>query len=278
MTTLKTRADAPARKVGSALVAQAKLTAAWLVRTSPTAFARPVTLGNRPVMLGNWDVRALTGHLVQMISSTTEALNRPTTTRPVTLDAHMRTRRHSITRIDAEMRRTIGNDGGPTLARQLQAQISDLQYTLSGELPSAVELHLEAVRPLDLLRTVLIEFVVHSNDLSHAVGDEVPVPLDPQAVIEVARVYAELLGRAWPGRTLEVRVPPATAVQVAALDGGSTHTRGTPPNVIEMDPHTWIDLASGRLTWERAIENRRVSRSGAHTNLGPLLAPLTSPL
>ncbi|MGI5267542.1 sterol carrier family protein [Nonomuraea sp. CA-218870] len=67
-----------------------------------------------------------------------------------------------------------------------------------------------------------------------------------------------------PGRTVEVRVPPYAAVQ--AVDG-PRHTRGTPPNVVETDPRTWIDLATGRLTWAEAVAAGAVSASGARADL-----------
>ena len=53
-----------------------------------------------------------------------------------------------------------------------------------------------------------------------------------------------------PGRTVEVRVPPFAAVQCV---DGPRHTRGTPPNVIETDPRTWLELATGRLDWTTAV-------------------------
>ncbi|WP_258040433.1 sterol carrier family protein, partial [Streptomyces sp. SM9] len=39
------------------------------------------------------------------------------------------------------------------------------------------------------------------------------------------------------------RVPPYAVVQCVA---GPRHTRGTPPNVVETDPLTWVRLAAGR--------------------------------
>ena len=51
-----------------------------------------------------------------------------------------------------------------------------------------------------------------------------------------------LLAADAPGRAVEVRVPPYAAVQCVA---GPRHTRGTPPNVIETDPATWVRLAAG---------------------------------
>ena len=50
-----------------------------------------------------------------------------------------------------------------------------------------------------------------------------------------ARHLLYTLASRHPGRVLEVRVPPAAAVQCLP---GPVHTRGTPPNVIETDPLT----------------------------------------
>ena len=71
-----------------------------------------------------------------------------------------------------------------------------------------------------------------------------------------------------PGRSVEVRVPPYAAVQCVA---GVRHTRGTPPNVIEMDARTWLELATGRLTWADAVADDRVSASGTRADLSGLL-------
>ncbi|MEW2353213.1 sterol carrier family protein [Spirillospora sp. NPDC029432] len=67
-----------------------------------------------------------------------------------------------------------------------------------------------------------------------------------------------------PGRSVEVRVPPYAAVQ--CIDGPH-HTRGTPPNVVEMDADTWIVLATGRLTWDEAMKTGRVRASGPRADL-----------
>ena len=53
-----------------------------------------------------------------------------------------------------------------------------------------------------------------------------------------------LLAAQAPGRAVEVRIPPFAAIQCVA---GPRHTRGTPPNVVETDPVTWIMLAAGRI-------------------------------
>ncbi len=91
----------------------------------------------------------------------------------------------------------------------------------------------------------------------------------PQATIRsAARHLLVELEREAPGRSVEVRVVPVAAVQVVA---GPRHTRGTPPNVVETDPLTWIRLATGRTTWEEALDGARLSASGERADLGPLL-------
>ena len=85
-----------------------------------------------------------------------------------------------------------------------------------------------------------------------------------------------LLASDAPGRAVEVRVPPYAAVQAIA---GPRHTRGTPPNVVETDPVTWVRLALGRVTWAQAREAGLVSASGPRADLSewlPLLRGTTS--
>ncbi|MEO5919957.1 MAG: sterol carrier family protein [Pseudolysinimonas sp.] len=79
-----------------------------------------------------------------------------------------------------------------------------------------------------------------------------------------ARFLLQVLSDAAPGNTLEVRVPPFGAAQVVA---GPRHTRGTPPNVVEMDAATWLELATGSLRWDEAIARHRVSASGSRADL-----------
>lgn len=82
------------------------------------------------------------------------------------------------------------------------------------------------------------------------------------------RFTLEELAAVAPGNAVEVRVPPDGAVQAVA---GPRHTRGTPPNVVETDPVTWLALATGRLTWAAAREAGRVSASGERADLSPWL-------
>lgn len=78
------------------------------------------------------------------------------------------------------------------------------------------------------------------------------------------RLSLRALAAGAPGRSVEVRVPPFGAVQCIE---GPRHTRGTPPNVIETDPRTWLELATGSLMWTDAVEAGRVTASGTRADL-----------
>ena len=83
----------------------------------------------------------------------------------------------------------------------------------------------------------------------------------------VAYLLGVLAGRA-PGKAVEVRVPPYAAVQCIE---GPRHTRGTPPNVVETDPVTWITLAAGRAAWAQAVATGKVRASGPRSDLSAWL-------
>ncbi|MGC4894476.1 sterol carrier family protein [Micromonospora sp. DT31] len=93
--------------------------------------------------------------------------------------------------------------------------------------------------------------------------DEGRTPERPVLREAVRTLLAALAERA-PGRSVEVRVPPYGAVQCVS---GPRHTRGTPPNVVEMDPATWLAVATGRLGWTQAVAGGRVRVSGSRADL-----------
>ncbi|WKD61942.1 hypothetical protein CCICO_09715 [Corynebacterium ciconiae DSM 44920] len=86
---------------------------------------------------------------------------------------------------------------------------------------------------------------------------------DPQAprstIARAVRLSARTVEQLAPGHSVEVRVPPFVAVQCIE---GPRHTRGTPPNVVEMSPEVWLRLAAGRSTWEEELAAGRLSVSG----------------
>ena len=56
------------------------------------------------------------------------------------------------------------------------------------------------------------------------------------------RLTARTLAGLAPGASVELRIPPFAAVQCIS---GPEHRRGTPPNVVEADPRTWLLLVTG---------------------------------
>lgn len=89
-----------------------------------------------------------------------------------------------------------------------------------------------------------------------------PVGVDRPArplLADAVRGTVRQLARDAPGKTVEVRVPPFVAVQCIA---GPAHTRGTPPNVFETDPLTWLQLATGQVLLDAALADGRVHASG----------------
>jgi len=91
---------------------------------------------------------------------------------------------------------------------------------------------------------------------------------EPDELRAAARYLLQLLAARHPGRVLEVRIPPVAAVQCLP---GPVHTRGTPPNVVETDPVTWVRLATGRLGWADAVGSAAVHASGSRADLAGYL-------
>jgi uncharacterized protein (TIGR03083 family) len=106
----------------------------------------------------------------------------------------------------------------------------------------------------------LVEAVVHGLDAG--------IEPDRQALRLVTKELAQLLAAKHPGRSVEVRIPPYSAVQCVQ---GPRHTRGTPPNVVETDAVTFLRLVSGRERWADAVGSGRVRASGERADLSGLL-------
>jgi hypothetical protein len=87
---------------------------------------------------------------------------------------------------------------------------------------------------------------------------------EPAALRFTVRLLADQLAQLHPGRSVEVRIPPYAAVQCIA---GPRHTRGTPPNVVETDPATFIGLACGFVNWDTAAAEGLVRASGERSDL-----------
>ena len=88
------------------------------------------------------------------------------------------------------------------------------------------------------------------------------------------KLLTQLLVAKAPGNSVEVRVPPYSALQVVA---GVRHRRGTPPATVELSAQTFIELATGKLTWEAAKQAGEVVASGERSDLSALLPLVPMP-
>jgi len=94
-----------------------------------------------------------------------------------------------------------------------------------------------------------------------------PTP-DRGTVGDAVRASLRWLAQQNPGKAVEIRVPPFAAVQAI---GGLSHTRGTPPNVVETDAATWLGLVTGAIDWSDALADGRIGASGTRADLSSLL-------
>lgn len=97
-------------------------------------------------------------------------------------------------------------------------------------------------------------------------ADPLGAPTD--VVATAVRFTLEELAARHPGHAVEIRVPPHGAVQCFP---GTTHRRGTPPNVVETDAVTWLNLVTGGIAWPQALAEGRCTASGAAADLSHVL-------
>jgi hypothetical protein len=91
-------------------------------------------------------------------------------------------------------------------------------------------------------------------------SDENAAAPDRAAIAVAVRLTARTLAGLAPGASVEVRIPPFVAVQCIS---GPRHTRGTPPNVVETDPRTWLRLVTGLLDVDEAANRGALRLSGS---------------
>ncbi|MER7916865.1 MULTISPECIES: sterol carrier family protein [unclassified Streptomyces] len=217
--------------------------------------------------LGGWSVRELAVHIGMALTAVQRALAQPepATADSVLLDWPFATAANAAA-IDVFTRDLTAEHP------DLDVHLADIDTTLRGllaEHPGGRLLPTSAgVLSLDdYLVTRAVELVVHTDDLNAAVPG-LDVPYDRQALAATTRLLADALAAKAPGGSTEVRVPPYAVVQCVE---GPRHTRGTPPNVVETDPLTWVRLATGRLDWRTAVADAKVSASGERADIGALL-------
>lgn len=116
----------------------------------------------------------------------------------------------------------------------------------------------------DYLLTRAIEIAVHADDLARSAPEAEP-PAVPRDTTRLAvRTLLDVLAERAPGRSVEVRVAPFAAVQCIE---GPRHTRGTPPNTVDLTPPLWLRLAAGRTTWSDEVAAGTVLASGQRADL-----------
>ena len=87
-------------------------------------------------------------------------------------------------------------------------------------------------------------------------------------VKKILKVVEELA----PGKSVELRIPPYAAIQCVT---GSTHRRGTPPNVVEMSGQSLIKLSQNAVLWDQLCSEGQISASGTNSNLSDLFTQVS---
>lgn len=249
-----------------ALLEQSRTVLAWLKGLPAGTF-------ERPTVLANWDLRQLAGHLVLIHSSFTTSIDQPTKEAAVPVHEFVTRYRRDVDMIMESTLQASAGLSGPEVVERLESAIDDLAKRLDAgvRMPQVIITRRGPITIEDYIATRIVELVVHTDDLNRSVPEMTPATLQRSALARCTRTLAAILAARHPGRSVEVRVPPYAAVQCAIADPGPTHTRGTPPNVVETDPVTFLRLATGRTSWAEAAANGRVRASGLRANLSPVL-------
>jgi len=224
---------------------------------------------DRPTRLGAWTVRDLLAHFVivaDWLPVHAEDPLPPGST-PLDLPGWTRGVRGAAKEVDAGVRESAAAGSG-SLA-DLDAAVGRLLASADALDPDrVVRIRFGTMRVADFLVTRLVETVVHGDDLAEALGIAGTFRHDRQALAAVTRLLADALAERAPGASVELRVPPFAVVQCVE---GPRHTRGTPPNVVETSPLTWIRLATGRLGWAEALDVADLTASGERSDISSLL-------
>ncbi|WP_030685403.1 maleylpyruvate isomerase family mycothiol-dependent enzyme [Streptomyces globisporus] len=251
-----------ARRYDSAKTRAAVLAQAGHLRDAVSAL--PPEALDGPTRLAGWTVRELVAHLTMVLASLSRKLSEPEPARHelALLDWPLATATGAAG-IDGDTR-AVPTDDLPGLYERTRAAFEERLAGAPDE--RLVPTRFGAMTLGDFLVTRTVELVVHTDDLNAATG--AGVPYDRQALAACTRLLADALAAKAPGGAVEVRVPPYAVVQCVE---GPRHTRGTPPNVVETDPLTWIRLATGRTEWAAELDAAHVSASGERADLKDLL-------
>lgn len=246
-------------QAGAAVLTQADLILEWFSTQPPSAWRKPSALEG-------WTIAELATHLAMSLATIPAVFGDPTPYKPITVDRYVSGYAGAATEIlERDVKGAVGRDPAEILADLYDRRTAAAAAIADPPPARSVRAPRGPIGPADFLITRVIEMVVHADDLSRSRPDREPVELDRTAVRLVTQACADIVATRAPGRSLELRVPPYAAVQCVQ---GPRHTRGTPPNVVETDPLTWIRLAAGRTAWTDAVTSGNVRASGERADLG----------
>jgi uncharacterized protein (TIGR03083 family) len=236
--------------------------------------ALPATVWERPSRLAGWSVRELAFHVTDMTAVVVGALADGPVTQPAQTIAAYTAAWPAVAGEIAARDRDAANglDAAGVLANAGRARAGLLAALDAAAGDPVVAGRRGPLKLSDLMVTRVNELVVHGLDLSASLPELDPVAIDRRALGVACRMLTAILAERVPGHTVEVRVPPYAAIQCV---DGPRHTRGTPANVVEADAVTWIELATGRLSWSAAMAAGRISASGERADLSEYLPVLS---
>ncbi|MFE7778265.1 sterol carrier family protein [Streptomyces sp. NPDC057445] len=223
-----------------------------------------------PTRLEGWTVRELAAHFALVVGAVTRQVRQPEPPKAeVALLDWPFTTAGWARAIDEDTRTIV--EAADDLDALYEVTATEIADTLASTPDDRlIRTRMGAMSLGDYLVTRTVELVVHTDDLNAATG--LGTAYDRQALASCVRLLADALAVKAPGGAVEVRIPPYAVVQCVE---GPRHTRGTPPNVVETDPLTWIRLATGRTEWSEAVGRAKVGASGERADISGLL-PLMS--
>jgi uncharacterized protein (TIGR03083 family) len=249
--------EAEYRRASEAFARQASHIYPWVEQLTTEELAAPS-------VLPQWNVATVVAHLVMIQEGLVARLAQTTNAKPLPLADYLasyvgasqdiadRTRAVLASHTSREMVEALAASADPS-ARLALCHPADV--IIAGRGP---------IRVMDWLESRIAELVIHTDDLNRSLPRRMPIEIDREALGRVCRLLIGVLATRAPGKAVEVRIPPYVAVQVVA---GVAHTRGTPPNVIEMGPSEWIRLAAGRQSWTELVAAGAVAASGSRADL-----------
>jgi uncharacterized protein (TIGR03083 family) len=241
---------------------QAGALAGWLALLPDSAFALPS-------VLPGWDLRTLLGHIVGSKEGIATWLDRRSPGRALPPATYVRAYAPAAADISAQTIAVTGEHPPAALLERLRAPLVAPANVSAGTVLAGPR---GPITARDFVRTRTLDLVVHCDDFARSLPDQDRPPLTRAALATTTRTLAEMLATSAPGRSVEVRIAPFVAVQ--AIEG-PPHKRGTPPNVVETDPVTWLRIATGRTEFARAVADGSVRASGTRADLTQYL-PLLS--